>query len=136
MTEVLVDKNTKWKCLLCGSCCRDIGRGLKDSKLVLNKKSGRCSKLNNKNMCDDYFNRPVICMMYPFHPSRKDLVSGIVNFSIGNLLIDSACPGFNKGSNIVENKILMEELKKTALLLEHRISLIKEGKIVDAFFEK
>lgn len=136
MAEVLVDSNTKWKCLLCGKCCRDIGKGLGNSKLILDKSSGRCSKLNEKNLCSDYFRRPVICMMYPFHPSREKLALGVVDFSIGKLLIDPGCPGFGYGINVVGNELLMKELKKVALLLEHRMNLIRNGKIVDAFFEK
>ena len=123
MAEVLVNQETKWKCLLCGKCCRQIGQGLENSDLALDRKSGRCSKLNEKNMCNNYFNRPVICMMYPFHPSREKLVLGSVDFSIGKLLIDSDCPGFNQGSIIVENKVLMADFEKIALLLEHRMSL-------------
>lgn len=134
MAEALVNQETKWKCLLCGKCCREIGRDLQNSQLALNRKSGKCSKLNIKNMCSDYFRRPVICMMYPFHPSREDLALGVVDFSIGKLLIDPECPGFGQGQKVVENKHLMEELKKVALLLEHRMNLIKDGKIVDAFF--
>lgn len=134
MAEVLVDQETRWKCLLCGKCCREIGIGLENSRLALDRKSGKCSKLNIKNMCSDYLRRPVICMLYPFHPSREDLVLGTVDFSIGKLLIDPACPGFGSGSKVIENSALMEELKKVALLLEHRMHLIKEGKVVDAFF--
>lgn len=134
MAEVLVDKKTKWKCLLCGKCCREIGNGLNNSKLA--NKSGVCSNLNIKNMCSDYSKRPVICMMYPFHPSRESLALGIVNFGIGSLLIDSKCPGFGHGNKVVENGVLMKELKKVALLLEHRMNLFKEGRVVDAFFEK
>ena len=134
MAEVLVDNGTKWKCLLCGKCCREIGNGLENSRLALDRKSGRCFKLNEKNMCKDYFRRPVICMMYPFHPSREDLALGSIDFSIGKLLIDSDCPGFGQGNKVIENSILTAELKKVTLLLEHRLSLIKEGKIVDSFF--
>lgn len=132
--EVLVNEETKWKCLLCGRCCREIGRGLENSRLALDRKSGRCSRLNEKNMCSDYFHRPVICMMYPFHPSREDLILGKIDFSVGKLLIDSDCPGFGQGSKVIKNAVLMKELEKVALLLEHRTSLIKEGKVVDAFF--
>lgn len=134
MAEILVDEGTRWKCLLCGICCREIGSGLENSKLALDGKSGRCPRLNEKNMCTNYFNRPVICMMYPFHPSREDLVLGKIDFSIGKLLIDSDCPGFGRGSKVIGNSVLMGEFKKIALLLEHRMSLIKEGKVVDAFF--
>ena len=134
MAEVVVDKETRWKCLLCGKCCREIGKGLENSKLALNRDSGRCSKLNIKNMCSDYSRRPVICMMYPFHPSREDFALGVLDFSIGKLLIDPDCPGFGHGSKVVENEPLMKELEKVELLLEHRMHLIKEGKVVDAFF--
>jgi len=134
MADTIVDSKTRWKCLLCGKCCREIGQGLEGSMLALDRKSGRCFKLNVKNMCSDYFRRPVICKMYPFHPSRQDLALGKVDFSIGKLLIDSACPGFGQGEKIVENKVFMEEIKKVALLLEHRIDLINKGKVVDAFF--
>jgi len=134
MAEVVVDSGTRWKCMLCGKCCREIGRGLDNSKLALDRKTGRCSKLNEKNMCSEYFKRPVICMMYPFHPSREKLALGEVDFSIGKLLIDSDCPGFSQGPIIIDNDLLMKELEKVELLLEHRINLIKEGKVVDAFF--
>ena len=134
MAEVRVDQETKWKCLLCGKCCRKIGQGLDNSVLALDRKSERCLNLNNKNMCSAYFRRPVICMMYPFHPSREDLALGSVDLSLGKLLIDSDCPGFGHGIRVVENYVLIKDLKKVALLLEHRMHLIKEGKIVDAFF--
>lgn len=134
MGEVLVDNETRWKCLLCGKCCREIGKGLENSRLALDRKSGACAKLNEKSLCADYFSRPVICMMYPFHPSREELVLGTLDFNIGKLLIDSECPGFGHGSKIIENEPLMKELKKVALLLKHRMHLIKEGKVVDAFF--
>lgn len=120
--------------MLCGKCCREIGRGLEGSRLELDRKSGRCAKLNIKNMCSEYQRRPVICQMYPFHPSREALALGEVDFSIGKLLIDPACPGFGQGGKVLDNKLLMEELKKVALLLEHRIDLINQGKVVDAFF--
>ncbi len=134
MTDILVDENTRWKCMLCGKCCRTIGQGLKNSKISLDPRRDKCSKLNIKNMCEDYFRRPVICKMYPFHPSREDLALGKIDFRIGKLIIDSNCPGFGQGMKILKNKSLMEDLKKVALLLEHRISLIKKGKIIDAFF--
>ncbi len=134
MGEVLVDQNTRWKCLHCGKCCREIGLGLESSKLSFDKKSGACSKLERDDFCSDYFNRPLICMMYPFHPSRKDLVLGVVDFRIGKLLVDPECPGFGQGNRIVENKELMKELGKVASLLERKSSMIKKGKIVESFF--
>jgi len=132
--EVLVNHDTRWKCLHCGKCCREIGLGLENSKLNFDKKSGACSKLENDNLCDDYPNRPVICMMYPFHPSREDFVLGRIDFSAGKLLIDSACPGFGQGSNVFENAPLMKELEKVASILKRKTGLIKQGRIVDTFF--
>lgn len=131
--EVLVDRETRWKCLRCSKCCREIGLGLESSKLNFDKKSGTCSRLE-EHACSDYFNRPVICMMYPFHPSREDLALGVVDFSIGKLLLDSACPGFGHGSKVVDNEPLMKEFEKIALILKRKMNLINERRVVEAFF--
>lgn len=131
--EVLVDNDTRWKCLHCGKCCKEIGLGLESSKLEFDKKSGTCSKFED-DACVDYLNRPLICMMYPFHPSREGLALGVVDFSIGKLLIDSACPGFGHGGRIVENEPLMKDLEKSASLLQSRMGLINDRRIVEAFF--
>ncbi len=131
--EVLVDCDTRWKCLHCGKCCKEIGLGLESSKFDFDKKSGACSKFE-KNVCNDYFNRPLICMMYPFHPSREGLALGIVDFSVGKLLIDSACSGFGHGGRIVDNEPLIEEFEKIASVLQSRMGLIKERRVVEAFF--
>lgn len=131
--EVFVDNDTRWKCLHCGKCCKEIGLGLESSKLDFDKKSGACSKFE-KDVCNDYFNRPLICMMYPFHPSREGLALGIVDFCIGKLLIDSACSGFGHGGKIVDNESLMKEFEKVASVLQSRMGLIKERRVVEAFF--
>ncbi len=131
--EVFVDCETRWKCLHCGKCCREIGLGLESSKLGFDKKSGTCSKFKDDS-CSDYPNRPLICMMYPFHPSRENLALGRVDFGIGKLLIDSACSGFGHGSRVVENEPLTKEFEKVASILQRRMDLIKDRRIVEAFF--
>jgi len=131
--EVLVDHDTRWKCLHCGKCCKEVGLGLENSKLEVDKKSGACSKFEDDN-CMDYFNRPLICMMYPFHPAREGLALGIVDFSIGKLLIDSGCSGFGHGSRVVENEPLVKELEKSASLLQSKMSFIKNRRFIEAFF--
>lgn len=133
MTEVFVNNETRWKCLHCGKCCKEIGLGLESSKLVFDKKSGACSKFKD-DACSDYPNRPLICMMYPFHPSREGLALGVVDFSIGKLLIDTSCPGFGQGSRVVDNEPLIKEFENVALILQRRMSLIDKRRVVEAFF--
>ncbi|MBM3199755.1 YkgJ family cysteine cluster protein [Candidatus Woesearchaeota archaeon] len=134
MAEILVDSETRWKCLLCGECCKDVGKGL--SIPEFDKKSGCCFNLNKENLCSDYANRLLICRMYPFHPSREKLALGIIDFSIGKLLIDSSCPGYGQGSKVVENEALAKEFDNVRSLFESRKDMIKNKKIVEVFFKR
>lgn len=133
VTEVLVAKDMKWKCINCGRCCHKIGDEF--SLKLFNKKTenNKCLNLDEKNHCIIYSERPLGCKMYPFYPNWEKLKKGIVDFKIGSLKIDSECSGFMQGELIVDNVHIFKKLKKVSLQLNQNLRKQPLGKIKDLF---
>lgn len=132
--EVLVDENTRWKCIGSGRCCHLIG---KETTLRLfkeeTKEDGACPKLDEKNRCTIYSDRPLGCKMYPFYPDWEKIKTGQIDFSKGSLKIDSACPGYGQGEKVLENVHIRKKLEKISLELKENIKKTPSGKIKDLF---
>src|SRR3989344_3314766 len=102
---VLVDENTRWECQHSGKCCHKLGCEMHEKLFAQPpKEDGRCVKLNEKNLCNIYNERPIGCQMYPFYPNGEKLKQGSVEFTIGTLTIDSECPDYGKGPLVMNNK--------------------------------
>lgn len=132
--EVLVDENTRWKCIGSGRCCHLIG---KENTLQLfqeeTKQDGACPKLDEKNRCSIYSDRPLGCKMYPFYPDWNKLKQGNVDFSEGSLKIDSECPGYGQGEFVLKDVHLKRKLEKISQELKDNIRKKPSGKIKDLF---
>ena len=118
MSELEIDKKTKWECQRCGGCCRGLivsrNKNLslfKDGKVI-------CRFFDSSaNSCLNYDERPFICRIYPFVIDLDKVVEdGIARpekaFLLENLKIHSECAGYGKGKRIYGNKNLQRKLEK------------------------
>ena len=130
--EVLVDENTRWKCVGSGRCCHMLGY---EAHYKFFKEppefDGKCVKLDEKNRCTIYDSRPLGCKMYPFYPDWEQIKKGKVDFSEGALRIDSNCPGFGRGDLVLKNKRILKKLDKIAEKIRENIRKNPSGKIKD-----
>ncbi len=131
--EIKVTPDTRWECISCGKCCHKLG-SMFNSKLF-NGEGNKCVKLNEKNRCGIYTERPLGCKMYPFYPDWEKFKLGNVDFKLGSLKIDSECGGFGKGQRVVRNERLFKKLNKIALELKRRIVANPKGRINELFME-
>ncbi|MBT3985867.1 YkgJ family cysteine cluster protein [archaeon] len=131
--ETKVTPDTRWECISCGKCCHKLGNAF--NFRLFNGNSDTCVKLNEKNRCGIYTERPLGCKMYPFYPDWEKFKLGKVDFKLGSLKIDSGCSGFGKGQKIVRNERLFKKLNKVSLELKRRIVANPRGKIKELFME-
>ena len=131
--EILVDDKTRWECVSCGKCCHKLGEEISLKLFGENTKNGRCVKLNEKDRCSVYIERPLGCKMYPFYPDWGNLKKGKIDFKFGSVRMDAECSGYGKGSKVVHNHRLFKRLEKISLELRKRIIANPKGKIKDLF---
>ena len=122
MPEVPVDKKTRWECVRCGNCCKDIVLTKSKSLSIIKNGKPICKFFDEKTrLCINYENRPFICKLYPF-VIDLDKVKGPDKiarpqraFLLENLKIHSECLGYGKGKRVYANKNLLKKLDKLAL---------------------
>jgi len=135
----LVSEETRWECQRCGNCCTVPEWGRENMKMLLGHElqpNGRCFYLNEKNMCRNYSERPLICRMHPFHPDKESLKIGKPDFSAGKLLISKSCKGLGCGEKVFRNRQLMKKLGRIAEELSAKIKTMKSGTLQELFYTR
>ena len=133
MAEFLISNETIWECLMCGKCCEELSLDFSKGSPRLGEEPGACPLFSKGGLCKEYNSRPLLCRIYPFHPSRESMAFGLPDFSMGKLLGDSSCPGFGHGRLVFENASLVKELDKVSELIRSRKELISQGRVAEAF---